>query len=158
MDIDSIYAAHPGRATTCPRRRESFRPLVEGRDKYRDSDACCTYCGSLDPDVLMARLEAGDVELGPTDKSYKVYVHNRGGEAFKQSFRGDNCPGGEDPSKWVWTTRERQDSKFYFQHLSEPQMRRFIELLNENKLHIGMPGHFYVRPFFIRYEPAPEAP
>lgn len=158
MNLDSIYEHIAGRATTCPRRMSDWGPWnrAEGLDKYRDSDHSCTFCGSLDPDVLMARLEAGDVELGPTDKSYKVYVRNLGGEKFKQSYRGSNCPGGEDPTKWVWTTREQDETKFYFQHLSREQKLRFIELLNERKLRLGYPGHFYTRPFFISFgsEPA----
>ena len=94
----------------------------------------------------MARVEAGDVELVPTDKNYKVYVHNKGGEKFKFSHSGrmDDLAG-----KWSCTTEERNETKFYFQHLSEPQMKRFVELLNEKKLNIGEPGYFYRRPFFI---------
>lgn len=98
----------------------------------------------------MSRLEAGDVSLGPTDKNYKVYVKAiQGSSQFKQSFRGEGDPGGDDPSKWVWTTRETADSKFYFQHLSPDQCKRFIELLNEKKLKIDYPGRFYRLPFFI---------
>lgn len=36
----------------------------------------CSWCGSLNPDEFMRRAEAGD-ELGPTGKSYKVYVGAR---------------------------------------------------------------------------------
>jgi hypothetical protein len=86
-------------------------------------DETCSFCGSLNPDKLMRLLEAGTVELGPTDKNYKAYVDI-----------------------------ELGTKKFYFVHLSEAQMRRFVELLNERKLKIGYPGHFYVKPFFIGYE------
>lgn len=41
--------------------------------------------------------------------------------------------------------------KFYFQHLSDEQMTRFIELLNAKKINIGYPGYFYTLPFFISY-------
>lgn len=58
-------------------------------------------------------------EIGPTDKNYKVYV------------KGDS------------------HAKFYFQHLSEDDKRHFIDLMNANKVLIGYPHHFYVRPFFI---------
>ena len=110
----------------------------------------------------MARIEAGTVELGPTDKSYKVYVKNAGGEPFKQTYRQcpppetkivdgkeitTRCAGPDTCTHWV--TRERDETKFYFQHFTEAQARRFIDLLNEKKLKIGYPGHFYVRPFFI---------
>lgn len=76
----------------------------------------------------MERLERGDVEVGPTDKSYKVYVRNKGGETF----------GG------------RHETKFYFQHLTPLQMQRFVELANAGQIAMGYPGHFYTLPFFIR--------
>jgi hypothetical protein len=100
----------------------------------------------------MERLERGDVECGPTDKSYKVYVRNRGGEPFKQSYR--NCPpnsactGPADCAHWV--TREVAEHKFYFQHLTNDQMRRFVEMANAGQIAMGYPGHFYTLPFFIR--------
>lgn len=40
--------------------------------------------------------------------------------------------------------------KFYFQHLDSDQQQRFIDLLNAGKMKIGMPGHFYSMPFFMR--------
>ncbi len=137
----------------CPRRAEN--PMADrmfpGPDTIR-SDGTCSYCGSVDPDVLMARLEAGDVELGPTDKSYKVYLKNNGGAPFQQSYRDcpsdSKCTGPDDCTHWV--TREAGNAKFYFQHLSDEQQKRFIELHNDRKLHIGYPGHFYARPFFCQ--------
>lgn len=146
----------------CPRRAESFREVKEGEsDGFREDDDTCRYCGSLNPDTFMARLEAGDVELDPTDKSYKIYVRNRGGAPFKQTFRDcyeqpwtgkvkePKCTGPDDCTHWV--TRDTNDTKFYFQHLSADQQRRFIELHNEKRLHIGYPGHFYSRPFFCAH-------
>lgn len=44
------------------------------------------------------------------------------------------------------------EGKFYYQHLSKEQRGRFIELINQRKMNIGMPGHFYVLPFFITYD------
>lgn len=38
--------------------------------------------------------------------------------------------------------------KFYFQHLSDDEMNRFIDLHNARKLKLAYPGYFYVRPFF----------
>jgi hypothetical protein len=141
---------------TCPRAIEDQGTnAISFEFLNKPDDGTCDYCGSLFGDEFMKRLEAGDVELGPTDKSYKVYVHNIGGKPFLQSHRIDepSKPGEimKDPmdqSHWTWTTREMQQCKFYFQHLSVDQQRRFIELLNAKKLKIGMPGHFYVRPFF----------
>ena len=111
----------------CPRR--GFL-ASEDPDTWRADDTC-SYCGSVKPDVLMARLELGDIELGPTDKSYKVYVRNLGGAPIGM--------------------------KAYLQHLSDDQKRRFVDLYNtpsdnvEDKpwMRIGYPGHFYVLPFFM---------
>lgn len=111
----------------CPRASENgavleqFQPPFNGEMVWRE-DRTCSYCGSLNPDALMERLEAGDVELGPTDKSYKVYVRD--------------------------LTHRRSDGKFYFQHFSREQQRRFIELYNARKIKMAFPGHFYVLPFF----------
>lgn len=111
----------------CPRRDEIGGSNVfklEKDDSFDKRDAC-SWCGALNPDTFMARLEDGSIKLGATDKSYKVYVHTT------------------DPN------RPLQTIKFYFQHLSEDQMRRFIELYNEKKL-VFDGGSFYVWPFFMR--------
>lgn len=142
----------------CPRRSESvFGLRKEKADTWREDDTC-SYCGSVNPDTLMTRLEAGDIEIGPTDKSYKIYVHNAGGAAFKQTYRDcyeqprtgkakePKCTGPDDCSHWV--TREINDTKFYFQHLSAEQRTKFIEIYNAKRMKIGYPGHFYVLPFF----------
>lgn len=140
-------------ALYCPRGSGPDSPFAapfNGEMHWRD-DETCSYCGSLHPDTLMARIEAGDVELGPTDKGYKVYVDNKGGEPFRQTYR--NCPrdagctGPDNCSHWV--TREASQTKFYFQHLSAAQRTRFVELLNQGKMHLGFPGYFYTLPFFI---------
>jgi hypothetical protein len=75
----------------------------------------------------MARLEAGDIKLASTDKTYKVYVSNDGGEPFKYA----GAP------------------KFYFQHLTENQMRRFVDIFNERKIKFEDDLGFYVYPFFM---------
>ena len=113
-------------AHRCPRRVEG--PFYDNDQPTPDfyTDGFCNYCGSMDGDLFMALCEAGDVELGPTDKNYKVYVENSGGAPF-----------------------DRPMSKFYFQHLSDDQKHRFVDLLNAKTLKIGDPGHFYRLPFFI---------
>ena len=148
----------------CPRRDEmsSVFKLPSGEDTYR-ADNTCSYCGSLNPDEFMARVEAGDVELGPTDKDYKVYVANRGGKAFSQTYRDcplakveivngqrvtTECAGPDTCTHWV--TREIDQTKFYWYHLSEDQMRRFVDLMNQKNINIGCPGHFYTMPYFIK--------
>lgn len=131
-----------------------FRDPFSGASSHWDQeDNTCSYCGSLNNDYFMQRLETGDVEVGPTDKSYKVYVRNKGGESFKQHYR--NCPikdagctGPDDCTHWV--TREVEETKFYFQHLTNDQMRRFVELANAGQIAMGYPGYFYTLPFFIR--------
>lgn len=40
--------------------------------------------------------------------------------------------------------------KFYFQHLSEAGITRFIETYNARKMNVNTPGHFYVLPFFCK--------
>ena len=111
----------------------------------------------------MARLEAGVVQLGSTDKNYKVYVENDGGEQFKQTYR--NCPRDEERvgtngNKYMvssckgpttcthWVTREVSETKFYFQHLSAEQQSRFIELYNQKRIKFQGGCGFYVLPFF----------
>jgi hypothetical protein len=74
----------------------------------------------------MVALEAGTVAIGATDKDYKIYVS------------GDGVPKGT--------------IKFYFQHLTVEQRKRFIELVNEKKI-VWQSGErgFYVLPFFMCY-------
>ncbi|MGO7089472.1 hypothetical protein AB9E14_23640 [Rhizobium leguminosarum] len=134
----------------CPRRAEGVPAFAaHTKDTWRE-DGTCSYCGSLNEKTFMCRLEAGDVELGPTDKSYKVYVENKGGEGFKQTYRNcprdANCTGPDDCTHWV--TRDISQTKFYFQHLSDEEQTRFIELLNAKKINVGAPGYFYRLPFF----------
>jgi hypothetical protein len=134
-----------------PRRLEDFGPQAraENVDRWREDDSC-SYCGSLNPATFMARIEAGDVILGPTDKNYKVYVQNAGGASFGMTYRqcpkDAACTGPDDCTHW--TTEPREGTKFYFQHLSVDQRKRFVELLNEKKLRLDYPGHFYRLPFF----------
>ena len=128
----------------CPRRSESHfgqSPVFARDNDYDPSDDTCRYCGSLNPVTFMARLEVGDVLLGSTDKNYKVYVENNGGEKFKQTYRDcynapdkDTNPCNGGPEKCThWVTRETDHTKFYFPHLDEAQKRRFIEILNEKR-------------------------
>lgn len=115
---------------TCLRRMTEFGgwERKEGLDRYErggglvGQSRSCSFCGSLPPDDFMDLVRAGEM-LGPTDKTYKVYVG------------------------------EPNHSKFYFQHLSEDQRREFFELYRTDRLAVGYPGHFYVLPFFITHAP-----
>ncbi len=154
----------------CPRRAESHfgtSPAFARENDYDESDDSCSYCGSLNPDTLMSRLESADIRLGATDKNYKVYVENDGGASFKQTYR--DCPHDkemvgaagnkyttsscEGPSVCThWVTREMSSAKFYFQHLNDEQKKRFIELLNDKKIKF-QGGGFYVMPYFCQWKP-----
>jgi hypothetical protein len=149
MTIDDLSNSPERQRHACPRMATAPPgPLRDFCYENKPDDGTCDYCGSILPDVFMGRLEAGNVTLDPTDKTYKVYVHNDGGEPFRQSYRTDDDRS-EDQSQWVWTTREQSQAKFYFQHLTENQRKRFVELLREGKLRLNYPGRFYVLPFFI---------
>lgn len=140
----------------CGRRFDIFSAshMWPGEDRFRAEDASCSYCGSFHPDKLIERLEAGTVELGATDKNYKVYLHNAGGEPFKQHYRDCYSQGAKDckgPAECThWVTRDTSSSKFYFQHFSSDQMRRFIELMNAGKLKMHGGYGFYRLPFFVK--------
>jgi hypothetical protein len=66
---------------TCPRRMQEWGPWerTEGIDRYGPDHGVtgqpsgCTFCGSMPPDEFMTAVKAG-AEVGPTDKSYKLYV------------------------------------------------------------------------------------
>ena len=109
----------------CGRRMDGYpyAKALAGPDYWR-FDGTCNYCGSLSPEQLFQAIE-DECEIGPTDKDYKVYVE------------GEKAP------------KVRGAGKFYFQHLSETEQRKFIALLNLKKINFGHPGHFYVKPFFI---------
>ncbi len=135
----------------CPRFEPGPWTFTGECDWEKHEDRTCQYCGSLHPDVLMARIEAGDVRISATDKNYKLYVSNAGGVPFKQTFR--NCPPKADctyENCTHWVTRERDTAKFYFQHLSIEQRKRFVDLFNEGKLPFEEGDAFYVWPFFMR--------
>lgn len=134
----------------CPRRSEVARLgyTLPYEDTWQADS--CSYCGSLHPDIFMSRLKASDVILVPTDKNYKAYLRNDGGEPFLQRYRTDNLPfEGLDSPNHTWVTRSMEETKFYFQHLSEEQHIEFVQLMNAGTIKFAIPGHFYVLPFFI---------
>lgn len=99
-------------------RRGEIGAHVYSGDDKWRDDGTCSYCGSLSPDELFERIEQ-EHELIPTDKNYKVYIRAGG-----------------------------HQRKFYFQHLSDDEQQRFLDLLNARTLHIAYPGYFYRLPFF----------
>lgn len=113
----------------CPRQtNEATLSIQREHVSHWRADGTCSYCGSVSPERLFAAIEAGMV-LEPTDKDYKVYLRTESGDG--------------------------QEQKFYFQHLSVEERHRFIGLMNEKRLKLGLPGHFYVLPFFVQREARP---
>lgn len=162
---------------TCPRRMLEFGPWAreEGLDSWEGSDGAksnCSFCGSLNPDFFMDQLCSGAV-LGPTDKSYKVYVHSPAsfeeaaerkrawidggmGQAVRAVLAANGVPDEEidDRVEEDWLKQEAPMiqgpyiGKFYYQHLSADQREQFIGMLNAGQVTIGYPGHLYVLPYF----------
>lgn len=139
---EEAAAEASGNRHLCPRREEVVGPMhrVPDHDTWRDRDGArvCSWCGSWNPDDLMAGLRAGTLGLGPTDKSYKAYVH----EAPEDGAVVDVAEGGP--------ALGRHRGKFYFQHLDQGQRQEFIALVNAKAFPVGFPGRFYVPPFFAR--------
>lgn len=108
----------------CPRMQEVPVHMQMNFDAVWRPDRSCSFCGSMNPDDFMSRLEDRSVELEVTTKDYKVYVRTL------------------DASRPT-------PIKFYFQHLSPEQQRRFVELANEKKLIFSGGIPFTVLPFFI---------
>lgn len=165
-----MQEAHPDAGFLCGRRGESAASIhMQGRDFWnsRDGHKACSYCGSLSPDELFAAIEAGH-KIGPTDKSYKIYVDlpnpvagqtvsygsesgptHRDGKRTRDDLTDAEIAKGRYDRPLMGVAGATVTAKFYFQHFSAEQQQRFIDLLNAKKINIGMPGHFYVRPFFI---------
>lgn len=89
------------------------------------TDNTCSYCGGLNPDIVLERIEKG-CSVDPTDKNYKIYVSK--------------------------TPNSYSNDKTYFYHFSDEQKYRFIELYNKTKIAIGYPGYFYTTPYFINWK------
>lgn len=135
----------------CPRAVDDGRSMFRFENRPAE-DKTCDYCGSMMGDDFMARLEAGDILLGVTTKTYKVYVRNNGGAPFLGSHRVDEAHTA-DQSQWKWTTVEREQSKFYFQHLTGDQQKRFVELLNANRIKFDGGYRFNPLPYFVARDP-----
>ena len=161
----------------CPRRAEG-PSFTKGPDEWRvrDGHRHCSYCGSLHPEELFAAIEVG-ATVTPTDKSYKIYVDvpdARAGELKVTGMRNHAPAEGETGWELVteenlpdlladgWSERnlgswmmktprgETIHDKFYFQHLSDEERTRFIDLVNAKTMKLAHPGYFYVLPFFAK--------
>lgn len=163
----------------CPRQTNEavMRVQKEHRSHWTD-DGRCSYCGSISNDDFMLHVESG-CTVTPTDKTYKVYIDvpnescgaltvtGAASTRMSQDWITPDEMSAEqkhalDESGYVddlfgerfylfGKEGATRHEKFYFQHLTMPQMRRFVELLNEKKIKLAYPGRFYVAPFFITY-------
>lgn len=151
---------------TCPRRVEDgmasddspFKHAGSNKDYWyeREGYLVCNYCGSLKPETLFEFIDK-NVLITPTDKSYKIYVDLPGdGKRVVMGTANHPVEGWKKrlfKKEWVlYGNRDKVHGKFYFQHLSEDQKRQFIQLMNEKKLNLAFPGHFYRLPFFVQRE------
>lgn len=170
-------------AQTCPRRMAESGPWdrAEGLDRWETGHGTvgqdtvgvsCSFCGSLNPDRFLELVREGWI-VGPTDKSYKVYLDQPATDEEKRAKKERWLAG--DIAQALKTAREAegktpeqvaeeldrayraenpmadsagQKAKFYFQHFSGEQRDQFIQLHNSRQMKVGYPGHFYVPPFF----------
>lgn len=138
---------------TCPRRVEDVRHSGPNLDEWRKDDTC-NYCGSVKPELLFSAIEQG-YELGSTDKSYKVYVDLPGSGKMKVIGHSNSPQAGwkKTPFKQEWKLKQRETkrhAKFYFQHFSEADQKKFIELVNSKAIKWAGGFSLYVLPFFMR--------
>lgn len=173
-------------AQTCPRRMAEFGPWKreESLDRWcasgglvdqREAGLSCSFCGSLDPVRFLELVREGWI-VGPTDKSYKVYLarpySTQELERSKERWLATDAVAravrdlGERDGKsaeqvaadldGLWdqhaeiTADGKTVAKFYLLHLDEAQRDDFLALHNGGTMRIGYPGHLYVAPFFAR--------
>lgn len=169
---DHVANSHPEALVECPRKtNEATLPVQFKAPVFWEKDGTCSYCGSLSPEKFFEALDK-NCELVPTDKNYKVYVEIPNPQAGQEwplmSSFSDEPPSGDgwlqvtdelrqkyfldDGKKWIKLSKmsATDQAKFYFMHLSEEQMQKFIDIYNEKKLHFAFPGYFYVSPYFMR--------
>jgi hypothetical protein len=164
----------------CPRRAETVHQSP-GPDHWTDRASLaggigptCSYCGSLSPDVFMAKVRDGWI-VEPTDKSYKAYLDRpytaeeleriKTNSAVWKAVRDTSLADGKTEQEAVeaadrhWEQHEAPEAKgstvakFYYQHLDAGQRSEFIALHNDGAMKLAYPGWFYVRPFFCRPNP-----
>ena len=154
----------------CPRMSEATLSSQLAHVTHWRDDGTCSYCGSLSPEALFAAIENGTAVLGATDKDYKLYVDlpnpKEGQPRLSGSTNAGECPQGwlpadaEAKTKWglspgttfyvVRPDGPTRHAKFYFQHLSDDQKQRFVDLYNARRLKFHPGDGFYVMPFFMK--------
>lgn len=179
QDLVLDALVEPEAAPRCPRMAEAtMQAQLEHVTHWivRRGARSCSYCGSLHQDDFMAAVRAG-ARLGPTDKSYKVYIDlaesmpeektvtttiswtpteeeaARSGyvELTAEYLRRNGITDTRNIGRWgkLSARGSVRHEKFYFQHLTQEQRQEFVELYNNKRLAIDMPGHFYRWPFFM---------
>jgi hypothetical protein len=155
----------------CPRMVEATLPSQLSHVTHWRENGTCSYCGSISPEMLFAAIEAGTAVLGATDKNYKLYVDlpnpKEGQPRISASTNEKTAPGpewlpadAEAKAKWglsdgttfyvVRPDGPMWHAKFYFQHLSDDQKQRFVDLHNARRLKFHAGDGFYVLPFFMK--------
>lgn len=126
----------------CPRRSEiggsahSSVFLIPDTDLWlkRSAGRVCSFCGSLHPDDFMGMVHDG-VELGPTDKSYKVYLPS--GKFYFQHLAEEQRREFVD----LYNDRGRRQ---YSDDLTFTVIQD-----GGSPMAVGFPGYFYQLPFFM---------
>lgn len=170
---------------TCPRRIADgmhtadipFKMAGPGQDSWTTRAGLvgqptgCSYCGSLPGDQFMDAVRAGR-EIGPTDKSYKLYLkvpHPAPGSlrlvssgtgpasgrpwsdltrAEKDLIKSEHSlfPKNRKEGFYTFATwGELTEAKFYTHHLTEEQGWEFYRLWKQQRIAWGYPGHAYTR-------------
>lgn len=152
---------------TCPRWiTDRFLAANVDDDVWRE-DMTCSYCGSVPPSVFFSSVECG-CEVTPTDKDYKAYVmipdlragqpvqvgidagpaFDHEGKPNRPDLTEEECASGKYNRPIIRVAGANKRAKFYFQHLSEQEKHRFVDLLNAGTFVFAHPGHFYQLPYF----------
>jgi hypothetical protein len=108
-------------------------------------------------------------EMGITDSSHPFKVPNSDHWRMRDGHRTCSWCGSLHPDDFMecaevgkkltptdknYKVYVDNTTKFYFQHLSEAQKTRFVELMNGSLLIFAEPGFFYVLPFFAQRKSA----
>lgn len=135
---------------TCGRRFDMYPgniPAHEDRGVGQDhwqkfksnGDRVCSYCGSMHPDDMFKFvrdcIEAGEdtpyghsVDIEPSDKSYKVYVHRPGVRNAMEGaikFYTHHLP--KDGDGKLVITQQQQDEYKLAVHISKVRFERYME-------------------------------
>jgi hypothetical protein len=140
---------------TCPRRMTQFGPWPreEGLDDFKKGR--CSFCGSASQEDFLQAIRDGK-SIGPTDKSYKLYLSEPLTDEQKAERRQQQIGRyvGMGMSEDVASAEADKDTvlgegahlgKFYTHHLTDQALvDEFDALWGEGKINWGYPGRPYV--------------